>query len=561
LDQLKANKYISALILITVAAVSLLITPGFSYEPVDLPKFWVLGIGGISVFIIVFSQLKDRIRNLNRLPIFALSLFILQMLIVIIFSGGPFNQQFYGTFGRNTGFVSYLSLVGLFLGSMAMAESKFVQKLAYLVMGIGFISVLYDTLQTFKLDPINWSNPYNPIIGFLGNPDFESSFLGIAGSVVLATLLRSNLKKSLRACMGIFYILIIWIIVRSAAQQGILVLAAGSVFIILIWLRAHHFKFKTLIFTLSLFTSGILAIITVFGTLKIGPLGSVLYKTSVRQRGFYWNAALNMMKKKPLTGVGFDSYGDWYFQVRSTKAAIITPTVQSNAAHNIFLDVGSNGGWILFTLYLILTLLVGFYGIRFFKRATEFDWAFTGIFGAWLGYEAQSIVSINQLGVGVIGWTLGGTILGYEFLTRKVSKEPSSGSNTRSKKLRRTKVPVQYSITFFIATLIVGLPITTPMFLNDLNYRKALSSSSELRVYQAATAKPIDTQRTLQAAQLLANNKLFPQSRSLADLALKVNPRYYNALQIKYELTPNDSPEKNKLKAEIYRLNPNWKAN
>jgi hypothetical protein len=47
-----------------------------------------------------------------------------------MFSGAPFNQQFYGTFGRNTGFLAYFSLIAIALGASLIADMTMLRRLA-----------------------------------------------------------------------------------------------------------------------------------------------------------------------------------------------------------------------------------------------------------------------------------------------------------------------------------------------------------------------------------------------------------------------------------------------
>ena len=51
---------------------------------------------------------------------------------------------------------------------------------------------------------------------------------------------------------------------------------------------------------------------SVLGMLQKGPLQNLLYKDSVSVRGFYWRAAIEMLKSEPLFGVGSDRYGSFF---------------------------------------------------------------------------------------------------------------------------------------------------------------------------------------------------------------------------------------------------------
>jgi O-antigen ligase len=68
-----------------------------------------------------------------------------------------------------------------------------------------------------------------------------------------------------------------------------------------------------------------------------------------------------MGKEHPLTGVGMDSYGDWYRRARSENAATVLPGPKTitNAAHNVVIDFFAFGGWPLLLAYLGTLLMAG----------------------------------------------------------------------------------------------------------------------------------------------------------------------------------------------------------
>lgn len=555
----KLQNLLQFLIIGACIGAGIIITPNSSTEPVDLPKLLVLTTLGFAVLGILFSSGYEIVRNVNRVFLVLIILFIIQMTLALTLSGAPFNQQFYGTFGRNTGFLAYVSLLGIAVASSFVASPNFLKRFAYSIIGIGAISICYDLLQTTGHDPVKWNNPYNPIIGFLGNPDFEASFLGMVGIVIVSMIVRKETSILSRVLTSAALIFLVFLIYRSAAQQGILVLLLGAAIVVIVYLfKSNNALLRR--FSLPMLLAAIGAgIFVLLGSLKIGPLAGVLYKTSVRQRGFYWEAALNMMNKKPITGIGLDSYGDWYFRTRSIKAATITPLVQSNAAHNVFLDLGSNGGWPLFIINIALLIFVAICGIRVLRRELQFNWVFTGLFAAWVGFEAQALISINQLGIGVWGWALGGAIVGFEFKYLIVLKAKSPGGSEQ-KKGRRTKVE-KYSLqaTFALASGFIGFLLVFQLFNADMNYRKATISKSAESVISAALANPKETGRILQAAQLLASNKLNAQAIQLADEVLKINPDSYNALNLKYQLTLGSSPNAQIMLQRLRQLDPNGK--
>ena len=71
-----------------------------------------------------------------------------------------------------------------------------------------------------------------------------------------------------------------------------------------------------------------------------------------------------MIKNHPWFGVGLDSYGDWYRASRTLAATIRRgPSTVSNAAHNVFIDIGATAGIFALIAYLAVVFL-GFQAMR-----------------------------------------------------------------------------------------------------------------------------------------------------------------------------------------------------
>ena len=272
---------IASFIAVSACIVGLVISPAVNLDPINVPKLTLLFILTLTALGIALSTPNLFYKQINKLFLVLVLLFIIQMIFVIIFSGAPLNQQLFGTFGRNTGFIAYfslslLSLVSLFAGSVLFSE-----KLLYAILATGGLTTIYGILQTTGNDPIKWTNPYNSLIGFLGNPNFSSSFLGISATGAIAILLRKKISLLARVSVLFFVIGALALIIRSNSQQGALVFAAGTFVVLSLFLIGTQFRMKK-VFLSSFFTLGfILGSAVVAGTLNQGPLGSLLYKLSV----------------------------------------------------------------------------------------------------------------------------------------------------------------------------------------------------------------------------------------------------------------------------------------
>lgn len=544
------QKLLRTLLYLGTISVSLLITPSYSYEPVDLPKLLLLVTLGGLLFGFILNNIKFLINGPYRLISILLVLLSLNFLVLLIIGDAPFNQQFYGAFGRNTGFLAYFSLVLVFIGGIISSQKSKLQSFMFLIFITGLANSIYGILQTTKNDPVKWNNPYNSFLGFLGNPDFASAFLGISAAAVFSLLIAKSLKPTNRALILFYEVIAILLIIRSHAQQGLIVLGLGiAITIFLFLLKTKRFS-RIFLYLYSMLTLA-LGLIVTLGIFRIGPLASKLYKVSVRQRGFYWHAAIEMLKRNPMTGVGIDSYGDNYLTYRSKNAEFFSSVTQSNAAHNVYLDIASNGGIPLFVVYCAITVYVLYRGVVQIRRLDNFDPFFTGIFVAWVGYQAQSIISINQLGLAVWGWILGGLIVGYSFLDNlpALTISPKRVRQNKNSNLRN-------SLIMSSIGGIMGFLIIFPMFMADHNYRIATGTRDANAVIAAAQKSPLDLNRTLNAAQILASNHLNPQALDLTKRIVLENPKSYNAWVLLSQITaPGSSDHKQAIK-QMQKLNP-----
>jgi hypothetical protein len=124
--------------------------------------------------------------------------FMVWQLVVFVVSRGEKFQQLFGTTGRNTGLITYLAFSILFVVALAASSAVFLNRFLMAVLVVGVASLGYGLVQALGGDPFNWVNPYSPVFGFLGNPNFQSSLLGILGAVVFTQLLSGSVKIQIK---------------------------------------------------------------------------------------------------------------------------------------------------------------------------------------------------------------------------------------------------------------------------------------------------------------------------------------------------------------------------
>jgi tetratricopeptide (TPR) repeat protein len=121
-----------------------------------------------------------------------------------------------------------------------------------------------------------------------------------------------------------------------------------------------------------------------------------------------------MFKQNPLFGVGMDRYGAYFKQFREVSYPLSYGfDITSSNAHNTFIQLFATGGVFLGASYLILNGYVlkrALFGIKNLNGNNQLLLA--GIFSAWAAFHAQSLVSIDNIGISIWGWVLGGSIVG-----------------------------------------------------------------------------------------------------------------------------------------------------
>ena len=545
------SKLLGSYVIATSVAVSLFVSPWNSIDPVNLPKLVLLGILSSIAVSLAFSQRKFLADKNSRLFILAISVFIIFLVIALSINSGDFAFHFYGTPSRNTGFLAYLSLSFLLFASAASATPEVLNKYVFAIVVIGAVLGVYGIAQSKGLDFFNYVNAYgSDVFGTFGNPNFQSAFMGVTASVTISWAVFSKVKIFLR-----FVLLVISGVavanIALSSEQGYLNFLAGFLACLIVYLFS---KKQEILGWVTMFLTGIGGVLVLAGILNFGPLSSILYKASLQARGFYWSAALKMMTEQPFFGVGLDGFGDWYRRARTQSVAEFNPGITADTSHNIPLDLGAGGGVPLIIAYLFIMGLALVAVVKIVKRSKEFNLVFASIVAAWVAYQAQSLISINQLGLGVWGWSLTGLLIGYEINTRDTGLVTSEKI---SKKLIKSKEQIPAG-TLLVAVVAgaIGLAVSLPPYLAANKYYKALQSGDGVLLEKSAYLKPNDRTRYLYTAQILASNKYDDRAIKVLSDASKIYPDSFELWQQWSRIPSATSEQKVKALEEMKRLDP-----
>jgi O-antigen ligase len=539
-----------------LVAVTLLVTPLWALDPINPIKMLAVSTCGFMGLGVLLANQKVLQLGRFKVPLILTSAFIGWLIVVFLLSTGEKLQQLFGTNGRNTGLITYLAFSVLFVVSMIASSTELLKRFLVAVLIVGVASLGYGAVQAAGADPFDWVSQYSAVFGFLGNPNFQSSLLGILGSVVFSQLLSSSVKNQFKAAYLAYLLLTVYIIRETVSTQGYLVLAIGSAITLSVFVyqknRALGYSCIGVLFV------GFIGVLT--GTLNKGPLASFLYQDSVTYRGDYWRAGWKMTLDNPIFGVGLDSYGDWYRRSRTIEATLRRgPDVTSNAAHNVFLDISAYGGFPLLLIYMALMILVAISAVKVLKRSQDFNAGFVGLVAGWVAFQAQSIISINQIGLALWGWVLSGLIIGYEINTRADTSGTEKRTGKSATKVGRTSAGT--TVAMFIG-LIVGTLVGMPPYLASAKYASALETSNPTVIQEAAYIWPLDPSRMIQISMTLNENKLEANGLQVALDAVEKFPDNYGvwgALSTMYNASAEQKAEALAQMKRLDPLNPNLK--
>ena len=450
------------LTLVAAILATYVISPWRNFDPISLPKMTIVSALSFSGFFLLarnFALIREIHYAVKAISV----IFLLGLTLPLLFSESPIHQQIWGVFGRNTGYLTYVSLLCLMILSCAISQLTLYHRIPRTFILSSIPMTIYCIVQILKLDPVGWSE-FNTF-GTLGNINFLSAYLGLV-SVAAYSLLLDSKEGQLRIICLLLLLIDIPIVLSTGSIQGFMIFLAGSGITTLYFLL-HSPKLKIL-FWPTMFLGVLGVVLSVLGLGNAGPLARFIFQPSVLFRGDYMHAGLELSISHPLFGVGLDSYGDWYRQSRGEISTLRTgPDRISNTAHNIFLDISSTAGLLAGLSYVSLVLLTGFWAALYLKKSKRYSGRDVALVSCWFAYQIQALVSINQIGVGVWGWIFTGAILGLVRIGEKERKDGLSAAQARGKMLNASS-----SLSALIG-LGAGLLVAFAPLRADIEFRSA----------------------------------------------------------------------------------------
>ena len=482
-------------------------------DPVNLPKMFVLVLFGSIVAGFSLPTLLGARRltsGSQRVSLVFFALFILGLLSSTIATDVKYTAVF-GEFHRNNGALTLFASVMLAVGASIAFRGSNSQKPLKFLSSLAFLLSFYGLLQFTGTDPINWNNQYNPIITTLGNPNFTSGIIGIA-SIATLYLLFQEKRIVFKGIYLAGLIFALFIVIKSDSVQGIFAFLGGSAILLLVkaWQKNKSIGYLSSWLALIGATPVILAVF------NIGPLASALYQGTLKNRLDYWHAAWNMFQAHPIFGVGIDRYGEFYREYAVQNQ--VAQGIFTNNAHNVYLQFLATGGLVLFIPMLLLFSFITYLAFRGTFKGSPESRSLSGVYLAlWLAFLILNLVTIDNIGVGIWLWIIGGIIVGrsVDAKLEVVVEKTGKGRQAVVKANDLNIAPTIAAAVMGIAAIVICAPLLKNSA--DLLILKSNTQTSDTNTYLAViTEKAKASKSNPQNLMVLADLALQSKNNDVA---------------------------------------------
>ncbi len=534
--QIKQQKIVHSFALNLFLIASVLVTPFYSFESINLPKFSALIFFASMALIYLITNFKTTFLNLPNISKILIIGFLATFILTFTLSHTPWEQQVYGRENRRNGLLTYISLLLLFLIFHSLPYTKYLKVFINRIVLAGAFVISYSILQLLGLDPFKWDSVNLHFFSTLGNPNFLSAYIAIVSVPILTWVyLKLGTTPSLVQKISVILILVIlmYLIFRTFSEQGFVSLFASlSVYILII---VYKMRRRILLLGLLLFI-GTGGLVTLMGTLNVGPLARILYKGSIISRGDFFRSAVNSGNSNLIGGTGFDSFGDYYLLYRDDVAGLRVNAEFTDSAHNYFLDLYATQGLFGLFFYTLLTLMT----LKAFTKLirSETSSVHTAVlFASWVAVQVQSLVSPTNFLFSILIFSISGFVIGSTSQTENV---PKSGNN----------------VLILGLGCILALVLSVSPVIRENRILTANQNSSPTKYIDALEIFPKSTVSYSRAINLFAQAGLEDKALEISKKAIQFNERTPVAHLIIFTSPLTSDAEKSTAYNALLKLDP-----
>jgi tetratricopeptide (TPR) repeat protein len=215
------------------------------------------------------------------------------------------------------------------------------------------------------------------------------------------------------------------------------------------------------------------------------------------------------------------------------------------------------GGWPLFVSYLAILTLAATSIVRIIKRRKGFDPLFTSLSAAWLGYQLQSVISINQLGLAIWGWLLSGALIAFDQADKQYEAKDESAKRS-NKKVNSVSGVVSAGLLGGIGS-VVGAFIAWPALNADMKWSTAQVSRDIVKYEESlkpSFSNPQSSYKYGNSVRVLEQSGLTDKARQYALEAVEFNPDSFEAWKTLFLISGSTDLERALAVENMKRLDP-----
>lgn len=544
------------------------IVPLFFFVPAadafNFPKLWIflILVFGLLVHSLLGGNQEffKRVRVNGKLSFFLL-VFAIALTWVSFASESTTARTLFGYPGRSNGLLFYLGiLLLLWVLSSFKVSSNFPRQIKNTLLVLFLVFALYSSIQLLGFDPVAWNNPYNPVIGTLGNPNFSGAFLGVAAATILHIAILSHKAERIRYL--VFGLALLALAISTGSLQSVGIFAIG---ILITLLRFIYVRYSLKLLILAIGSTTTLGILLFAGFLGLGPLGERLFQYTLEIRLEYWRVGLEIVKEFPFVGIGPDSYVEGFRRFRGEGfVEKYSDQVISDSAHNVLINFMANFGIPAFILLLLLVILVSKRAVQSLFSKEEMSREVEMLSLIWLLLFIQSLFSLEQIGLSVLQWVCGGLLLNQRI---------TESHELEAEGFRQSKVPVGRSFLLGLRSEITVLAmlaftmLTWGFIEQEMEIKKVAGTVVDARISEQAIQEQIskfnkftlqETKRLVYLNVFLLNAERYDNTEVLLNSLLKADPddHYVREQLARLAAFRGDQAKEIKYRREIEGIDP-----
>ena len=385
-------------------------------EAFALPKATFVAVAAVAIGALGVA--RAIVLRRVELPLGPVPLAMAAVLVAMTLASLTSSSPLISTVGspRYTGLVLYWCYGLIAWATMRVFAARPPTPLLRTLLLVSAVIAGYALLQSIGVQPLPFGALVTPVFATLGNPNFVSAWLGLTAPVALWAALESSNQARWRVGASVLLIACLVGIVRTKSFQGAPTAFVGLVLVLGVWalglnsidrLRATAVfkKAKPFLVAAALAVGAGL----VFVLPRVVSYASRAAGVGAAARLEYWAAARRMIEDHPWLGTGPGTFAQHYAAYYQPGGEVAYELADD--PHSVPLAMLTSGGLVLGLAWLLLVVVTGWALVRGLRRtAGSQRFALAALGAAWLGYQAQSLVSIDIPPLALLHWVLAAAI-------------------------------------------------------------------------------------------------------------------------------------------------------